>query len=106
MDDALVVGLLEGLRDLLGDLEGLVDGDRAPREALLEVLALHQLEGEEGLPVGLLETVDGGDRRVVEGGEEVGLPLEPTQALGVLATTSGGRTLIATSRSRFTSVAR
>ena len=29
MDDALTVRLLEGLGDLLGDLEGLVDGDGA-----------------------------------------------------------------------------
>ncbi len=48
----LLVGLLERFRDLLGDLEGLVDGDGAPRETLLEVLPLDQLEGEEGLPVG------------------------------------------------------
>ena len=84
VDDALVVGLLERLRDLLGDLEGLVDGDRAPREPLLEVLPLDELEGEEGLPVGLLEPVDRGDVRVVEGGEEVGLALEAPQALFVL----------------------
>ena len=84
VDDALAVGLLERLGDLLRDLEGLVDRDRPAREPLLEVLALDELEGEEGLPVGLLEAVDGGDVRVVEGGEEVGLALEAREPLGVL----------------------
>jgi len=83
VDDALAVGLLEGLRDLLGDLEGLADGNRALREALLEVLALDELEREEGLPARLLEPVDGGDRRVVEGGEEVGLAAEAREALRI-----------------------
>ena len=84
MDDALGVRLLQGLGDLLRDLEGFVDGYGAPRQALLEILALHQLEGEEGLPVGLLEPIDGGDVRVVEGGEEVSLALEAAQALRVV----------------------
>jgi hypothetical protein len=84
VDDARAVRLLEGLRDLLRDLDGLVDGDRPPPEALLEVLALDQLQREEGLPLGLLEPVDGGDVGVVEGGEEVGLALEAGEALGVL----------------------
>ena len=84
MDDALVVGLLERLGDLPGDLERLVERDGAPREALLEVLALDQLEGEEGLAVGFLEPVDGGDVRVVERGEQMRLALEAPQAVGVL----------------------
>ena len=84
MDDALVVRLLERLGDLLRDLERLVDGDRAAREPLLEVFALDELESEERLPVGLLEPVDRGDVRVVEGGEKVRLALEAAQALGVL----------------------
>ncbi len=34
MDDTLVVGFFEGLGDLLGDLEGLLDGDGTPLETL------------------------------------------------------------------------
>jgi hypothetical protein len=85
VDDALAVGLLEGRGDLLGDLEGLVDGDRTPREALLEVFTHDELEGEEGLSVRFFQTVDGGDVRVVERGEEVRLALETGEALGVLS---------------------
>ena len=51
MDDALVVRLFERLGDLLGDLERLVDGNGAAREPLLQVLALDELEREEGLAV-------------------------------------------------------
>jgi hypothetical protein len=105
VDDALVVGFLEGLGDLLRDLEGLVEGDSTARETLLEVLALDELEGEERPPVGLLEPVDGGDARVIERGEEVGLAPEAGESLGVLGDL-GGRTLMATSRWRLVSTAR
>jgi hypothetical protein len=84
VDDALVVGFRDGLGDLFRDLECLVERNRSPRETLLEVLALDQLEGEEGLPVRFLEPIDGGDVRVVEGREEVGFAPEAPQALGVL----------------------
>ena len=43
MDDALVVGLLEGLGNLRGDLERLLDRNRAACEALLQILTLDQL---------------------------------------------------------------
>jgi hypothetical protein len=72
---------------------------------LLEILPLHELEDEEGLPVRLLQPVDGGDVRVIEGGEEMGLPLEAPEALGILCDL-GGKTLMATSRPRFVAVAR
>ena len=84
VDDALGVGLLERLGDLLRDLERLLDGDGAARETLLEVLALHELERQEGLAVRVLESVDRGDVRVVERGEQLRLALEAGEALGVL----------------------
>jgi hypothetical protein len=60
------------------------DGNRSSREALLEVLALDELEREEGLAVGLLEPVDRGGVRVVERGEQIRLALEAPEPLGVL----------------------
>jgi len=83
VDDALLVGLLETLGDLPGDRQRLVYRDGALLHALGQILTLDQLQDEEGLAVGLLEAVYGGDVGVVEGGEEVGLPLEPGQPLGV-----------------------
>jgi hypothetical protein len=84
VDDALLVGLFERLGDLERDVEGLVDGDRAAPEALLEVFSLDELESKERRPLDLLEPVDRGDVRVVERGEKLRLASEPRQALGVL----------------------
>ena len=84
MDDALVVGFLEGFGDLRGDLQCLVEGNRAACEPLLEVFALHQFERDEELPGRFLQPVDGGDVRVVQRGEQLGLAPESSEALGVL----------------------
>ncbi len=89
MDDAPVVRLLEGLGDLPGDLQGLVDGHAAPLQPLGEVLARDELEDQERLAVGLLEAVDGRDLRMVEGGEELRLAPEASQPLGVLPDLGG-----------------
>jgi hypothetical protein len=84
VDDPLLVGLLERLGDLPGEVERLGRRDRPPGDALGQVLAPHVLEHEEAAAVHLLEAEDGPDVRVVEGGEELGLALEAPEALGVL----------------------
>ena len=88
MDDALLVRLLESLRDLPGDGHGLVDGNRPALQPLGEVLALDQLHGEQVSVAAvrerrLLESVEVGDRRVVERGEQLRLALEAGEAVGV-----------------------
>ena len=89
VDDAVLVRLLERLGDLLRDRDRFVHGDRAAREAFREVLAgdeLHRQEVEGGA-VGqrrALESVDVGDVRVVEGGEQLRLALEAGEALRIL----------------------
>jgi len=45
-------------------------------------LTLDQLHGEEMNAVRLLDREDGGDARVVEGGQRLRLPLEPFETLG------------------------
>jgi len=85
VDDAALVGLLEGFGDLTGRVEGLVDRQWATPEAFRQILTLHELEDEERPPRGFLETVDGGDPRMVQGGEELRLPPEAGEALGVAA---------------------
>ena len=88
MDDPLVVGLLERLGDLPGDHDGLVDRQRPALQALREVLALGQLHDEE---VGLRAVVEGHalepvqvrDAGVVEGGQDLRLPLEAGEPVGV-----------------------
>ena len=71
------------------DLERVVDRNRAPLEALPELLALHQLEDEERLAIDLLEAVDGRDVGMVQGREQVGLTSEALQALTVLGQFGG-----------------
>ena len=83
MNDALVVGVLERLRDLPRDLERLVDGNGTAGEPLLQILALDQLEREEGLAARLLEPVDRGDVGMVERREHVRLALEAGEPLRV-----------------------
>ena len=85
MDDPLLVSFFEGLSDLSSDLEGFVDGNRAARHSLREILTFNQLQNEEGLAVRVVESVDRSDSRMVQGGEEGGLALEAGEALGVLS---------------------
>ena len=88
MDDAVLVGLLERLRDLLRDGERFVEWDRAALQPVREVLALDEFHREEVdargvVERGALEAVDVGDVRVIERREQLGLALEARQALGV-----------------------
>ena len=88
VDDALLVSLLEGLGDLLRDGDRLVDRDLSALQALREVLAFDQLHDEDVRLRSVrerraLEAVEVGDAGVVEGGEDLGLALEPGEAIGV-----------------------
>ena len=76
MDDALFVSLFEGFGNLSSNLEGLVDGDRASRQSFRKILAINQLQNEEGFAVSLLQTVDRGDVLMVQRSKEVCLAPE------------------------------
>ena len=84
MDDPLLVGFLQGLRDLLRDVQGFVHRDGAARDPLGEGQPLDQLEDEKDRAAFFFEVVDGGDAGMVEGSEEVGLAAKAAQALGVV----------------------
>ena len=83
VDDAVLVGVLEGLRDLLRDRQRFVDGDRALGDALVEGRALDQLHDQRARPVRFFEAVDRGDVGMVERREDVGLALEADHPLVV-----------------------
>ena len=89
VDDALLVGDLEGLGDLGGDLHRVGDGDGAPGDALGEGLALGDLHDQEALAVHVLDAVDAGDVGVGQRGEDLGLAVEALEALGVLGEALG-----------------
>ena len=84
MDDALLVGALEGLGYLLRDDDCLVERQRPALQSLAEVLAFHQLQHQEQLSARLLEAMDRRDVRVVERREQLRLAAEAGQPLGIL----------------------
>jgi hypothetical protein len=95
-----VVGVFEGVDDLLGVIDGGVE-----RLGAREIIAFDEFHGD-GAGVGVDdESVDGGDRGVVKGGEDFGFALEAAMRSGSRAN-SGGRILRATSRLREVSRAR
>ena len=88
VDDALLVRVLEGLGDLLGDSDRLVDRNRPALQSLREVLALDQLHDQDVRLRSVrerhaLEAVEVGDVGVVEGGQDLGLALEPGEPIGI-----------------------
>ncbi len=83
MDHALVVRGLERPRDLLADVKGLVDRQRAAAQTLGEILAVDVLQDQVPRALGFLDPVDARDVGVVERGQEPGLALEAGQAVGI-----------------------
>ena len=83
MDDPRLVGRLQRLGDLLRNRQRLVRWDRPLRDPVGERRPLHQLQHQRPRPLGLLDTVDGGDVGMVEAGEDPRLPLEPGEAIRV-----------------------
>jgi len=83
VDDAVLVRVLECLGDLAGHLQGVVDWECPPGQAIGQGRALHELHDEGPRPARLLETVHRCDVGVVERSEEPRLALESGQAIGV-----------------------
>ena len=73
----------EALRDLDRDLEGAPLRQPAAGEALLQRLALDQLEHDVGHVALAADVVDADDRGVVDGARGAGLLLEQAQPLGL-----------------------
>ena len=66
-----------------GDPDRSIRGHGALLDECREVIALDQLEHEEGLTVDLFEPVNPRDAGVIQRGEKLGLALETGQPLGV-----------------------
>ena len=86
VDDPLLVGFLEGLGDLAGDEEALVEGKGAVLEALRESRALDQLHHQRAHAARFLEAEDPGDVGVLELGEQLRFasPMPPSPTLAVI----------------------
>src|SRR5690348_4431659 len=83
MDDALLVRGLGRLGDLPGNRERLLDGNGPPRQATIEALAVHELEDQEQVALGLVKTVDLRDVRMIERGQDLRLAAESREPFGV-----------------------
>ena len=84
MDDALVVGLFERLRDLQCERKAFSKGKRPRFEAFGERRAVDELHDEGFDAAALLEPEDRGDVGVMELRQKLRLALESRQALLVL----------------------
>ena len=84
MDNAPLVRHLECLGNLQSDRQRHFESCRPTIEDLRQVLSLDQFHDEEVDVLYRFEGVDPRNMRMVEGGQHLGLALEPRQALRVL----------------------
>ncbi len=83
MNDAPLVRRLQRLGDLLPDQQGFVKWDRSTRGPLGEILALDELHHEGLDAVAVFQSVDGRDVRMIQGGEDFGFALKPSEPIVV-----------------------
>jgi len=84
VDDAAVVGELEGVAEGGDDGEGFPGGEFLDAQQLAEVHAIDEFHEEVEEAAGLAEVVDGDNVGVVEGGEGAGFASEAFGELGVV----------------------
>ena len=82
VEDALLVGVVNGLGDRPGVAGGLAGGQRFAGQHLGEVLALDKVHREKRLAVHLADLVDGDDAGVMEMRRGLGLALEAFDDFG------------------------
>ena len=83
MDDPGAVGGVERVDNLLRDGHSLGERQRTPAQAIVQRVALDQLEHQGRHAAGVLEPVDGPDVRMIERGEQSRFALEARRAIGV-----------------------
>ena len=83
MDDALLVRGFERLRNLLRDRQRLLDRDRSARNALGQIVALDEFHHERRDARALFESVDAGDVRMIQRGEDFGFTLKTCEPIVV-----------------------
>ena len=89
MDDAGLVGRLEGVRDLPRDSDSFVEWDRPLGDAFGKRRALDELQDQCLHTLGFFETVNTRDVRMIQGCQESSFTLEPGQAFLVLRESRG-----------------
>ena len=85
MDDPLGVGRLDRLGNLPRHAQRLLHGKPSPPQPLGERLSFDELQHEEVRPLIRIETVDGGDMGMVQGGQRLGFAFKAREALRIAA---------------------
>jgi hypothetical protein len=83
VNDPLLVGGFQRLRDLPGDRQGLVEWNRTARDPLREIVPLDQLHDQCTDAVGFFEAVDVRDVGMVERRQGLGFAGEPRHAIEI-----------------------
>ena len=83
MDDALLMRRLEGLGDLLGNRQRLLDRDRATGNPLRKIFPFDQLHDQRGAARAFLQAVDVRDVRVIQRGEHFRFALKPCEPVWI-----------------------
>jgi hypothetical protein len=81
MDDTAFVRYFESVRDLDGDFQDLIVGERFTCDQVLQGLAGKALHHDEGVAVGFVNLVNRADVGVVESGSGAGFSLESLKGL-------------------------
>ena len=84
VNDALLVGGVEGFRDLSRNWQRFVDRDPSLRNPVGECGTSNQFQYQRPHATRVFEAVDRGDVRMIEGRQEFGFPLESAESIGVL----------------------
>ena len=84
MNDPALVRFLQGVRNLVGDVARLFDGNGSKCDPLSERLSLDELENEVVRALRLLQPVDRGNVRMVQRGQYLGFSLETRESLRIL----------------------
>ena len=83
VDDALLVCRFEGVGNLLRHRQRFIDWNRPLRDAVGKRRSLDQLQDEGVHAGGLFEAVNGGDVRMVEGGQDLRFAAEAGKSIGI-----------------------
>ncbi len=83
MNDRGPMGGVQRVGDLLRDGQSLREWQRAPAHAIVQSVALDQLEHQGRHIAGVFETVDGPDVRMIERCEQLCFAFEARHAIGV-----------------------
>ena len=105
MDDPFLVSGLDGLGDLSGNHERLIERNRASSNPIRQCGALDEFENQGPNAVGLLEAVDARDVGMVQRRKHLRFSQEAPHALGIEGERLGS-TFSATSRCSLVSRAR